>query len=109
MKVELATDSYAWSIVYGQSHKDFSGCLNEMHELVKDSTYRSRLKITPKEETLSLITCWKDNRVVARVDITGISRGRKKRAMDNLCKFYPGCVIGKFTAFVSPAPDVTFI
>lgn len=108
MKVELSTDSYAWSIVYGQSHKDFSGCLNEMYDLVKNSN-RSGLKVTPKEETLSLIICWKNNQVVARVDITGISRGRKKRAMDNLSKYYPGCVIGKFTAFVSPAPAVTFM
>ncbi|WP_153847537.1 MULTISPECIES: hypothetical protein [Sphingobacterium] len=108
MKIELLTDRYAMRIDYGQSHKDFSKCLSEMHELVKNIT-QAGLQVTPKEETLSYITCWKNETVVARVDITGISRGRKKRALDNLQKFHPGCVIGKFTAFVSPAPAVTFI
>ncbi len=108
MKIELSNDHYAWIIVYGQSHKDFSKCLNEMHELVKKATQQG-LKVSPKEETLSIVTCWKNEIVVARIDITGISRGRKKRALDNLQKFHPGCVIGKFTAFVSPAPAVTFV
>ncbi|WP_286727850.1 MULTISPECIES: hypothetical protein [Sphingobacterium] len=108
MKIELSNGNCAWSIVYGQSHKDFSKCLNEMHELVKNSTQQG-LKVSPKEETLSIVTCWKNETVVARIDITGISRGRKKRALDNLQKFHPGCVIGKFTAFVSPAPAVTFV
>lgn len=108
MKIQLSTDHYAWSIDYGESHKDFSKCLNEMHELVKNSTQQG-VKVSPKEETLSIVTCWKSEVVVARVDITGISRGRKKRALDNLQKFHPGCVIGKFTAFVTPAPTVTFI